>query len=65
MKITEIAGKDLEKTMCGRFYIDDETVQEIEKIVRKIGSKMAKTGDVHPILEYKTMRILTKFYNII
>lgn len=34
--------------MCGRFYIDDETVREIEKIARKIDSKNAKTGDVHP-----------------
>lgn len=34
--------------MCGRFYIDDETAREIEKIARKIDRKMAKTGDVHP-----------------
>lgn len=34
--------------MCGRFYIDDETAREIEKIARKIDSKVAKTGDVHP-----------------
>ena len=34
--------------MCGRFYIDDETAREIEKIARKIDSKNAKTGDVHP-----------------
>lgn len=34
--------------MCGRFYIDDETAREIEKIARRIDSKMAKTGDVHP-----------------
>lgn len=34
--------------MCGRFYIDDETAQEIEKIARRIDRKMAKTGDVHP-----------------
>lgn len=30
--------------MCGRFYIDDETAKEIEKIVRKIDQKMAKLG---------------------
>jgi len=35
-------------TMCGRFYIDDETAQEIEKIAGKIDRKQAKTGDVHP-----------------
>lgn len=34
--------------MCGRFYIDDETAREIEKIARKIDRKTAKTGDVHP-----------------
>jgi putative SOS response-associated peptidase YedK len=36
------------ESMCGRFYIDDETAREIEKIARKIDSKNAKTGDVHP-----------------
>jgi len=34
--------------MCGRFYIDDETMREIEKAVRKIDQKRAKTGDIHP-----------------
>jgi len=34
--------------MCGRFYIDDETAREIEKIARRIDRKTAKTGDVHP-----------------
>ncbi len=34
--------------MCGRFYIDDETMREIEKTARKIDRKRAKTGDVHP-----------------
>lgn len=34
--------------MCGRFYIDDETAQEIERIARRIDRKNAKTGDVHP-----------------
>ena len=34
--------------MCGRFYIDDETAREIERIARKIDSRNAKTGDVHP-----------------
>ena len=28
--------------MCGRFYIDDETVREMEKIARKIDGRMAK-----------------------
>ncbi|RKI85595.1 SOS response-associated peptidase [bacterium 1xD42-87] len=34
--------------MCGRFYIDDETMREIEKIAGKIDRKNAKIGDVHP-----------------
>lgn len=34
--------------MCGRFYIDDETAREIERIARKIDSRNAKMGDVHP-----------------
>lgn len=34
--------------MCGRFYIDDETAREIEKIAGKIDEKTAKRGDVHP-----------------
>ena len=34
--------------MCGRFYIDDETMCEIEKIAGKIDRKNAKIGDVHP-----------------
>lgn len=34
--------------MCGRFYVDDETAKEIEKIAGKIDRKMAKMGDVHP-----------------
>lgn len=34
--------------MCGVFYVDDETMREIEKIARKIDRKLAMTGDVHP-----------------
>ena len=34
--------------MCGRFYIDDETAREIERIAEKIDRKRAKTWDVHP-----------------
>lgn len=36
--------------MCGRYYVDDETAQEIEKIVRSLDRKlqMAHTGDVFP-----------------
>ena len=34
--------------MCGVFYVDDDTMREIEKIARKIDRKQATTGDVHP-----------------
>lgn len=35
--------------MCGRYYISDETVDEIEKIVRQVSEKLAhKKGDVYP-----------------
>ena len=34
--------------MCGRFYVDDEIIREVEKIAGKIDRKMAKQGDVHP-----------------
>lgn len=41
-------GEGAKKNMCGRFYIDDETAWEIERIVRKIDREHAKIGDVHP-----------------
>ncbi len=37
--------------MCGRYYVDDETAREIEKLVREIDKKLAeKSGkkDIHP-----------------
>lgn len=34
--------------MCGRFYVDDETVSEIEKIVQNIDQQMIKKGDIYP-----------------
>ena len=34
--------------MCGVFYVDDDTMREIEKIARKIDGKQAAAGDVHP-----------------
>ena len=34
--------------MCGRFFVDDETWNEIEKIAKKIDRESAKKGDVHP-----------------
>ena len=34
--------------MCGRFYVDDETARDIERIVRKIDKDLWNNGDVHP-----------------
>ena len=43
--------------MCGRYYVDDETAKEIEKIVRSVDEKLKKEAakgiklqakDIHP-----------------
>ena len=41
--------------MCGRYYVDDDTAREIEKLVRQVDEKMRKAenihlqaGDIHP-----------------
>ena len=36
--------------MCGRYYVDDDTAREIEKIVRQVDEQMSrvKTGDICP-----------------
>ena len=36
--------------MCGRYYVDDETAREIEKIVRNLDRKLhvERTGDICP-----------------
>lgn len=36
--------------MCGRYYVDDETAREIERLVRKIDHELNATSgrDVHP-----------------
>lgn len=36
--------------MCGRYYLDDEAVREIEKLVRYVDKNLGqqKTGDIHP-----------------
>ena len=44
--------------MCGRYYVDDETAREIEKLVRQVGEKMRHeslqaagritAGDIYP-----------------
>lgn len=36
--------------MCGRYYVDDETVREMEKIIREVDARQIKEriGDVYP-----------------
>ena len=36
--------------MCGRYYIDDDTIREMEKLVRQIDKKLLeeKSRDVFP-----------------
>lgn len=34
--------------MCGRYYIDDETAKEMEKLVREIDYNMRNSGDIRP-----------------
>ena len=36
--------------MCGRYYVDDDTAREIERVVREVDSKLRKEriGDVYP-----------------
>ena len=34
--------------MCGRYYVDDDTVRQVEKLVSQVGDKMGKAGDIHP-----------------
>ena len=41
--------------MCGRYYVDDDTAREIEKLIRQVDEKMRKaenihlrSGDIHP-----------------
>ena len=32
--------------MCGRYYVDDDTAREIEKLVRQVDEKMRRTAAV-------------------
>ena len=36
--------------MCGRYYVDDDTAREIEKVVREVDDKLRREcrGDVYP-----------------
>lgn len=47
-------GKVGRDTMCGRYYVDDETAREIEKLVKEIDDRARWSrlaGDVHPTEE--------------
>ena len=36
--------------MCGRYYVDDDTAREIEKVVREVDKKLRRerSGDIYP-----------------
>ena len=34
--------------MCGVFYVDDETMREIQKIAGKTDKNVAAAGDIYP-----------------
>lgn len=34
--------------MCGRYYVDDDTAREIEKLVRELDGKHITAGDIRP-----------------
>jgi putative SOS response-associated peptidase YedK len=49
--ITKIKELRRENSVCGRYYVDDETAREIEKLVKEIDNKINRenlTGDVYP-----------------
>ena len=33
--------------MCGRYYVDDETAREIEKLIRQVDEKLRKSESIH------------------
>ncbi len=39
-----------EKRMCGRYYVDDDTAREIEKLIHQVDRRLHETGngDIHP-----------------
>jgi putative SOS response-associated peptidase YedK len=34
--------------MCGRYYVDDDTAKEIERLVNAIDQKLVKHGEIYP-----------------
>lgn len=52
--INKIKGRGIGKYVCGRYYVDDETAREIEKLVKEIDDRARwdrLTGDIHPTQE--------------
>lgn len=50
----KVMGKAGINTMCGRYYVDDETAREIEKLVKEIDDRVRwnrLAGDIHPTEE--------------
>lgn len=45
-----------EKDMCGRYYIDDDMIDDIRQIVRKLDRKGIRSGDVYPSMEAPVIR---------
>ena len=33
--------------MCGRYYVDDDTAREIQKLIRQVDEKMRKAENIH------------------
>lgn len=45
--------------MCGRFFVDDETAREIERIVRKVDAQLKKHQGIRDILPMDTATIIS------
>lgn len=43
--------------MCGRYYIDDDTAREIEKLVRQVDERMRQARDIHPSEEAPVLAV--------
>ncbi len=43
--------------MCGRYYIDDDTAREIEKLVRQVDERMGQARDIHPSEEAPVLAV--------
>ena len=49
--------------MCGRYYVDDDTAKEIERMVQKVSETFSHKGDVYPTqkppIMYQENQLLT------